>query len=100
MSEEEKKAIEYIKNKIKNKLPKYEEEEIDGEIFKTEILQLDLKFNYITADKCDILLNLIEKKQKEIEKQNKIIDLMAEQLTTDIHSKEWVKKYYNSKVLD
>nr|DAO29365.1 MAG TPA: hypothetical protein [Caudoviricetes sp.] len=31
--------------------------------------------------------------QKKIEK-DKIIDLMAEQLTTPIHSKEWVKEYY------
>lgn len=30
---------------------------------------------------------------KKIEK-DKIIDLMAEQLTTPIHSKEWVKEYY------
>ena len=30
---------------------------------------------------------------KNIEK-DKIIDLMAEQLTTPIHSKEWVKEYY------
>ena len=30
---------------------------------------------------------------KNIEK-DKIIDLMSEQLTTPIHSKEWVKEYY------
>lgn len=30
---------------------------------------------------------------KNIEK-DKIIDLMAEQLTTPIHSKEWIKEYY------
>ena len=30
---------------------------------------------------------------KNIEK-DKIIDFMAEQLTTPIHSKEWVKEYY------
>lgn len=29
---------------------------------------------------------------KEIELKDKIIDLMSEQLTTPIHSKEWVKK--------
>lgn len=34
---------------------------------------------------------------KNIEK-DKIIDLMSEQLTTPIHSKEWVKEYYERKV--
>ena len=33
---------------------------------------------------------------KNIEK-DKIIDLMSEQLTTPIHSKEWVKEYYERK---
>ena len=31
---------------------------------------------------------------KESQEKDKIIDLMAEQLTTPIHSKEWVKEYY------
>ena len=34
---------------------------------------------------------------KEIELKDKIIDLMSEQLTTPIHSKEWVKEYYERK---
>lgn len=46
----------------------------------------------------EILLNLIQTQQAEIEKKDKIIDLMSEQLTTPIHSKEWVKKYYERKV--
>lgn len=29
-----------------------------------------------------------------LEEKERIIDLMAEQLTTPIHSKEWVKEYY------
>ena len=33
-----------------------------------------------------------------IEKQDKIIDLMAEQLTTPVHSKEWVIEHYNQKI--
>lgn len=37
------------------------------------------------------LLNLLEKKDK-------IIDLMAEQLTTPEHNKEWVIDYYKRKV--
>ena len=35
---------------------------------------------------------------KEIEQQDKIIDLMSEQLTTPIHDKKWIKKYYENKV--
>ena len=31
---------------------------------------------------------------KESQEKDKIIDLMAEQLTTPIHSKDWVKEYY------
>lgn len=30
----------------------------------------------------------------KLEQKDKTIDLMAEQLTTPIHSKEWVKEYY------
>ena len=31
---------------------------------------------------------------KKLQNKDKIIVLMAEQLTTPIHSKEWVKEYY------
>ncbi|MBQ9659169.1 MAG: hypothetical protein IJV31_10495 [Clostridia bacterium] len=36
--------------------------------------------------------------KKELEKKNKVIDLMAEQLTTDYHGKGWIKNYYESQV--
>ena len=36
--------------------------------------------------------------QIELEKKDMIIALMAEQLTTPIHSKEWVIEYYTKKV--
>lgn len=39
----------------------------------------------------EVVLNALEEKDK-------IIDLMSEQLTTPIHSKEWVKEYYERKV--
>lgn len=39
----------------------------------------------------------LRKKQK-IEKQDKIINLMAEQLTTPVHSKEWVIEHFNQKI--
>ena len=35
----------------------------------------------------EVVLNALKGKDK-------IIDLMSEQLTTPIHSKEWVKEYY------
>ena len=34
----------------------------------------------------------------ELEKKDRIINKMAEQLTTDIHSKEWVIDYYEREV--
>ena len=34
---------------------------------------------------------------EHLKKKDKIIDLMAEELTTSIHSKEWVKDYYERK---
>ena len=64
------------------------------------------------ADERDELKKELKKKDKQIEKyqnmlvtndmlhikesqeKDKIIDLMAEQLTTPIHSKDWVKEYY------
>lgn len=36
--------------------------------------------------------------EKEIEKRDKIIDLMADKLTTPVNGKEWVKKYYEELV--
>lgn len=64
------------------------------------------------ADEKDELKKELKKKDKQIEKyqnmlvtndmlhikesqeKDKVIDLMSEQLTTPIHSKEWVKEYY------
>lgn len=36
--------------------------------------------------------------EAELEKKDRIINKMAEQLTTDIHSKEWVINYYEREV--
>ena len=36
--------------------------------------------------------------QREIEKKDKIIEAMAEQLTTPIHNKEWVIEYFTKEV--
>ena len=70
----------------------------------------------LIADERDELKEEVEQKDKQIERyqnmlvtndllhikesqeKDKIIDLMAEQLTTPICSKEWVKEYYERKV--
>lgn len=44
------------------------------------------------------IVEAIETVLAELEKQSKIINLMAERLTTDIHSKEWVIDYYEREV--
>lgn len=70
-------------------------------------------------DDLDIVLQLIEKQQAEIEtlkrdfeivdhecsrleqediKKDKLINILAEQLTTPIHSKEWVIDYYKREI--
>ena len=41
---------------------------------------------------------LIEWLQKQIEGRDKIIDLMANDLATDYHSKEWIIEHYLSEV--
>lgn len=67
MSEEEKEAIEYFEDKIKNKLPLYEETYVDGKPYRRNILQLETNFTEEQANKTEILLNLIDKLQKENE---------------------------------
>ena len=73
--------------------------------------------NALDCVAIETVLNLIQKQQAEIEdckkcilrdevhdyineikKKDKIISLMAERLTTPIHSKEWVIDYYKRKV--
>lgn len=51
-----------------------------------------LEYRYPKA--IDIIYDLKE----QIRLKNKQIDLMAEQLTTPTHNKEWVKKYYENEV--
>ena len=51
---------------------------------------------------CGILSSEDEEPMKvvlaELEKKDKVINKMAEILTTDIHSKEWVINYYEREV--
>lgn len=51
----------------------------------------------IEIDIYKTVLNLIQTQQVEIEKKDRQIDLMSEQLTTPLHSKEWVKEYFERK---
>ena len=58
---------------------------------------------YCNAEEVEVFEKLLKDykyKNNLIEKQQTIIDLMAEQLTTPIHSKEWVIEYYIKKVED
>lgn len=54
------------------------------------------------ADERDLLKDqkeyVINEYGRTIEKQSKMIDLMAEQLTSPINGKEWVIKYYEDRV--
>lgn len=93
MTDKQKEAIERLKSIDEST------EEYDGNLFKTDF---------------ETVLNLIQEQQKDIntykktiedtlkiiednEMKDKIIDLMSEQLTTPVHSKEWVKEYYERK---
>lgn len=114
MNKEEKEAIVYFKNYIKEKkevikIRKNEEGWIVDSRYTQQLEEM--------VEAFETVLNLIEKQQAEIEdckkcilrdevhnyieeleKKDKIIELMAEQLTTPIHSKEWVIDFYKREV--
>lgn len=73
-SEEEKEVVNMIKTGL--------EVSVEGQI----IEQI-----HISRKEAKALLNLIQK-------QEKIIDKMAEQLTTPVHSKEWIIEFYKKEV--
>ena len=56
-----------------------------------EVLRYGLREN-------KILRHGLEENTEEIDKLNVIINLMAEQLTTPVHSKKWVIDYFTNKV--
>ena len=87
MTKEQKESIEYFKKHIK-----YYEEQIKI-IEATECDYYD--------DELELYKNRVEQFKtvlSMLEEQDKIIDLMSEYLTTPIHGKEWVKKYFEDKV--
>ena len=71
---------------------------------------MEEQIKFIEATDCDYYdeeLELYQNRVKQfntvlsmLEEKDKQIDLMAEQLTTPIHGKEWIKKYYENKVKD
>lgn len=69
---------------ILDELQRAEPEELKGET--KRLFEAIMKI----ADERDEL-------KEESEQKDKIIDLMSEQLTTPIHSKEWVKQYFKDK---
>ena len=80
MNDKEKQAIETIKDRLFHyKLNK-----------KMGLLDKMTEQGRNECEVLEIVLNIIEK-------QNNIINKMAEQLTTPIHSKEWVIEYYTKK---
>ena len=52
---------------------------------------------FATCEQCEISYTDKKLIKEYISEKDKIIDLMSEQLTTPIHSKEWVKEYYERK---
>lgn len=63
------------------------------------------EINYTQIQALKVILNNYEALQdmyntasKELEITNKILNRMAEDLTTPIHSKEWILNYYKNEV--
>ena len=52
------------------------------------------EYKFATCEQCEISYTDKKLIKEYISEKDKIIDLMSEQLTTPIHSKEWVKEYY------
>ena len=78
---------------------------IDTMTHNEEVLmeELDKKTSLINTmqaefDRLEDLEDDTDMLKFELKKKNKMIDLMAEDLTTPIHDKKWVKKYYEEKV--
>ena len=104
-------AIERLKKMIQINNGVIKEARKNGDIFAMQ-LTADLDTDSIAIE---TVLSMLKEKDKQIEQyqnmlatndmlhviecenKDKIIDLMAEQLTTQIHDKEWIKKYYENK---
>lgn len=88
-------AIEIVLNLIQTQQAEIDLLKDFKEIAESKVTDL----NPIGLARTNQLLNRqCHKLQEENEKKDKIIDEMAEELTTPIHSKEWVKEYFERKV--
>lgn len=74
-----------------------EEIEILKEFKDKGYAKLYIKYNGNRPEINLKIKNSIETVLSMLEEKNKVIDLMAEELTTPMHSKEWVKQYYENK---
>ena len=79
-------AIERLKKMIQINNGVIKEARKNGDIFAMQ-LTADLDTDSIAIEK---VLSMLKEKDKQI-------DLMAKQLTTPIHGKEWIKQYYENK---
>lgn len=102
LSEEEKSAIEILKNERSNLYV----------LKQTKFITCTVEQAEAKSEAIETVLNMLKEKDKEIEKKDKIIDLMAEQLAgltiwnnekeepLVLYDKEEVKKYFERKVED
>ena len=92
MSEEEKKAIEYLENEIKqNKYAIYKIESNNDSLGTTGYGTMHDVYKIKNCAYL-IVLSLIEKQQKEIEKKDKTIDLMAKYIEDELTVDEFCSK--------
>lgn len=86
-------AIENLiqRNKDLEEIEKEHKEENGRLREENEVLRYGLREN-------KILRHGLEENTEEIDKLYKIINLMAEQLTTPVHSKKWVIDYFTNKI--
>lgn len=80
MTKEQSEAIEYFMDKIKDAIPRYTEMLIDGKIIKEEVYQIKIRFDQEDAEKMKTVLNMLKEKDAEIEKKDKMIDLLVNKL--------------------
>ncbi len=59
------KAIEDLKIKIQDTIPKCIETTVNGQVYRSEVIQLEMRFTEETAKKVQILLSAIEQLKKE-----------------------------------
>lgn len=93
------KSIETVLNLYENNQKKIGELQKENEELNKKIYLCTPEIPQCQHGKYTSYSDLIDKiiiKDKEIKEKDKQIDLMAEELTTPINSKEWIKEYYKN----